>query len=75
MLRFQYWVELHLEYEFLWILTILFTVNKWIANRIANATKNMMEQKDERYIKIFLNYLFMRMTLQDEFILLSDVEF
>lgn len=25
-------------------------MNKWIANLIANATKNMMEQKDERYI-------------------------
>lgn len=25
-------------------------VNKWIANVIANATKSMMEQKDERYV-------------------------
>ncbi|XP_022853952.1 ABC transporter C family member 13 isoform X4 [Olea europaea var. sylvestris] len=30
------------------IIILLIPVNKWIANRIANATKNMMEQKDER---------------------------
>ncbi|KAL2533987.1 multidrug resistance-associated protein 11 [Abeliophyllum distichum] len=33
------------------ITILLIPVNKWIANRIANATKNMMEQKDERIRK------------------------
>lgn len=38
------------KFFFCWILTIILTVNKWIANLIANATKYMMEQKDERYL-------------------------
>lgn len=33
------------------ITILLIPVNKWIANLIANATKNMMEQKDERIRK------------------------
>ncbi|EYU21738.1 hypothetical protein MIMGU_mgv1a0212501mg, partial [Erythranthe guttata] len=58
-LPFQIGVALYLLYrqvQFAFIsgvaITILLIpVNKWIANLIANATKNMMEQKDERIRK------------------------